>query len=199
MLGILVRYCALTHVPTHTDTPACHYLFLKIRVGPAFYLFPRSTRALTFFQKHLLPFHPMGNSETDKRHVLELSDPAQFLDGDTCRHFVGKHGRQRSPLGGGVWNATLPFRSNIKYVPSHNLLQADYGGGTRSRQRKHKALSSDSGPFPGGRPRSGRPPKMAAAAAPRLGRLPRAWPGRRASQRGRAGSTPAPRRCAPLL
>lgn len=25
---------------------------------------------------------------------------------------------------------------------SHDLLQADYGGGTRSRQRKHKALSS---------------------------------------------------------
>lgn len=50
----------------------------------------------------LLLFHPMGNSETDERHILELSDPAQFFDGDTCRHFVGKHGRQPSPLGGGV-------------------------------------------------------------------------------------------------
>lgn len=35
-------------------------------------------------------------------HVLELSDPPQFLDGDTCRHFVGKHGYQPSLFGGGV-------------------------------------------------------------------------------------------------
>lgn len=144
----------------------------------------------------------MGNSETDERHVLELSDPAQFLDGDTCRHFVGKHGRQPSPLRGWGWGEERhagPFgqvlNNRFLHTTSSRLTMAAARGAGKESTRRSPASR---GPFPGGRPRSGRPPKM--AAAPRLGRLPRAWSRRRASQRGHAGGharTPS-MRTAPL-
>lgn len=88
-------------------TPACHYSKRKKKgsVGPAFYAHAqrgrRRARVSANQRPSGPPSHPertWGRPENAETHVLELSDPPQLRVGDTCRHLVGKHGCQPSPL-----------------------------------------------------------------------------------------------------